>query len=666
MALLARKFGFALLEQGAKSVSLKNFTYYDRMLPAQDSLLQGGLGNLIALPLQGKAIKEGNSAFVDKEWKAYPNQWEILFQTKRLSKRLLEERIREWGIEETPSKKGIETAAEEKERGIPWENGRKFLGEDIQGSLKIVLSNLIYVDALHLKPRLQNQIRRLAAFGNPAFYKNQAMGLSNFRQSRFIYLGQDQDGYIGIPRGLREQIKSCCREAGISVEERDLREKGRMIHVTFKGLLRENQKLAVERLGEYDCGILSAATAFGKTVVGTGLIAEKKVNTLILLESSALMEQWEEALKRFLLIEEEPPEYRTPSGRVKRRKSVIGKLQGAHDSTTGIIDIAMAGSLNKKAGFHPRLSDYGMILVDECHHAASNTVMEILKEAKARYVYGVTATPVRGDGLEKVNYMLIGPIRYRYTAKEMAAEQGMGHLVYPRFTRAVPIQGEEETLHISRAYEMIKDSSLRNEMIVKDVRQCIQDGRCPVVLTRHKDHAKLLFNRLEGCAEHVLLLLGGASRKEQREFRARLGQIPPNASLVLIATGQLIGEGFDFPRLDTLIMAAPVSGRGVLEQYAGRLNRSYEGKDMAVIFDYVDRNFPVFDRMYSKRLRTYRQIGYSVCAWAEATKQEANAIFDKETYGNVFERDLLEARKEIVVSSPKINRDKVRYFLECV
>ena len=394
-ASLARRFGNALLDKGMETISLKNFRYYDRMLPAQDSLTEGGLGNLIALPLQGKALLEGNSAFVDENWNPYPDQIQELKKTKRLTESFLLSCIEEWKtVSDEQDDTAVQTGNNQVNRSKPWEDSGSFKKEDVQGSMKIVLSNLIYIDAENLKSRIQNQIRKLAAFGNPVFYKNQAMHLSNFKNSRYIYLGTDENGYIGIPRGLKDILLKKCAEAEISVRIEDLRTEGNPIQVGFTGQLRSNQEEAAVKMLEHETGILSAATAFGKTVVCCRLIAEKNTSTLILLESSSLIEQWEKAIHHFLSIEEEPPEYQTKTGRVKRRKSAVGKLQGPHDSTTGIIDIAMVGSLLKKGDFHPRLEEYGMILVDECHHAASETMEQLLRKVKAKFVYGVTATPI--------------------------------------------------------------------------------------------------------------------------------------------------------------------------------------------------------------------------------------------------------------------------------
>ena len=260
---------------------------------------------------------------------------------------------------------------------------------------------------------------------------------------------------------------------------------------------------------------------------------------------------------------------------------------------------------------------------DECHHAASDTITEVLQKVTAKYVYGVTATPKRSDGLEKINYMLLGPIRYSYSAKEKAKAQGIPHLVYPRFTRTVLPRGViTEKMHPNEAYEIIRNNEARDEQILSDVKECIAVGRTPVILSKYKDHSEKLYEQIKRYADKVFLMTGNNSNREQ------LQQTAPEETLALVATGSLIGEGFDFPRLDTLIMATPVSFQSVVEQYAGRLNRDYVGKKDVIVFDYVDSHIPMFERMYGKRLKAYKQIGYEICSGLDHEKQEANAIFD--------------------------------------
>lgn len=657
-ASLARRFGIALLNKGAEQVNLKSFRYYDRMLPVQDYLRDGGLGNLIALPLQGKALMNGNSAFIDSKWNAYPDQWKELWRKPCLSKEFLELKVREW---KNSAFAGNFENENNENRAEPWKREPEFRAADVDGPFRITLADGIYVDSLNLKPAIQNSVRRMALLSNSEYYKNLAIGKSNYCTDKWLYLGKDHlNGYIEIPRGLLDSLLEHLNSSAIPYEIDDERQSGRQINVSFTGKLREEQKPALSEMSAHENGILHAATAFGKTVVCSALIAEKKINTLIILESSSLIEQWIESLTKFLSIDEELPKYKTKTGQIKTRKNLVGWLQGAHDSLTGIVDIAMAGSLCKKGEYHQLLSEYGMIIVDECHHAASDTISKVLKEVKAKYIYGVTATPKRGDGLEKINYMLLGPIRYAYTAKDKARDQGITHLVYPRFTRAVlPMGGTTEKIHPNDAYEILRNNEVRDAQIAADVKDCIVSKRTPVILSKYKDHSERLYERVKEYADHVFLMTGNNSKKEHRQILEKLKNVSRDESVILVATGSLIGEGFDYPRLDTLIMATPVSFRGVVEQYAGRLNRDYEGKEKVIVYDYVDSHIAMFDNMYAKRLKAYKQIGYDVCSGIEHYEPGAEAIFDGETYFSAYKQDLLNAAQDIIISSPTISGSKV-------
>ena len=661
-ASLVRKFGFALLDKGAEQVNLKSFKYYDRMLPAQDSLSDNSsLGNLIALPMQGQALKHGNSAFVDENWNAYPNQWDVLLnKTQKLGMEDIEKYMSKWQAE-LAENRGMFAGTDMNCRPKPWKKKCKFFKADVVGKLHMVLSNGVYIDTLNLMPRIQNQIRSLAAFDNPEFYKNKRLGYSNYYNFSAVYLGKDVDGYIQVPRGLKERIIEECNKAEIIVDISDQKEKGRPIRVSFKGDLRMQQELAAEKLLAYSDGVLSAATAFGKTVVCSYLIAERKVNTLILLQSKDLLNQWVDELNKFLDIREEPPEYETKTGRKKKRDSVIGILHGNKKALTGIVDVAMVGSMYSKGKFNDLINSYGMVIMDECHHAASNTSMELLQRINAKYVYGVSATPKRGDSLDKIIYMLLGPLRHRFTALERAQEQGIGHYFVPRYTRVVDTADSKDD--INKAYSLISTSKVRNEMIISDVKKSIELNQTPVILTRFKEHAKLLYDALKNEADHVFLLYGDNSDKENAEIRVKLKQIPKNESLILVATGQKIGEGFDFPRLDVLMLAAPVSFEGRLEQYVGRLNRDYEGKDSVYVYDYIDAHVRFFNKMYGKRLKTYKRTGFSIWTGDVRSKQIINAIYDSGNYKEKFEQDIVEAEKSIVISSPDIRQDEIDRLL---
>lgn len=655
----ARNFGFLLLDKGSASINLKSFHYYDRMYPSQD--VASSIGNLIALPLQGQALKNGNSAFVDKNWNAYPNQWDVLLhKTEKLSIEDIGKYMVKWQAE-LAEEKGVIGGGNMNNRPKPWKKKCEFLKADVVGKLHMVLSNGVYIDTLNLMPRIQNQIRSLAAFDNPEFYKNKRLGYSNYYNFSAVYLGKDIDGYIQVPRGLRERIIEECNKSGIAVDISDQREKGHPIRVGFKGDLRTQQELAAEKLLTYSDGILSAATAFGKTVVCSYLIAERKVSTLILLQSKDLLQQWVDELNKFLDIKEEPPEYETKTGRKKKRNSVIGVLHGSKNTLTGIIDVAMVGSMYSKGKFNELIHSYGMVIMDECHHAASKTSMELLQKINAKYVYGVSATPKRGDSLDKIIYMMLGPLRHRFTALERAQEQGIGHYFVPRYTRVVDTVDSKSD--INKAYSLISTSRVRNEMIVSDVKKSITQNQTPVILTRFKEHAKFLYDMLKNEADHVVLLYGDNSDRENSDIRVMLKQIPRTESLILIATGQKIGEGFDFPRLDVLILAAPVSFEGRLEQYVGRLNRDYDGKEAVYVYDYIDAHMRYFNKMYGKRLKTYKKTGFSIWEGEAQSKQVINAIYDSGNYYEKFEQDIVEAEKTIVISSPDIRQDKIDRLL---
>lgn len=650
-ARLARRFGFALLEKGAESVNLKSFKYYDRMIPTQDALPEGGLGNVIALPLQGMALKSRNSAFIDENWNAYEDQLNVLAGTRRLTRQGIEDYLSLWY--------STGSTSEDNGTDAPWDKNSEIEAGSVKGVVRIVLADRIYIDSTGMSNKTKRQLRRMATFSNKQYFQNQAMDMPNYDESRFIYLGSDEGKYIVLPRGLREEILKKFDNAGISYKIEDKRTKGQELNISFRGELRESQIPAVETMLENETGILHAATAFGKTVVCCDMIARRGISTLILVDRADLMNQWIKRLEEFLDIDEELPEYQTKTGRTRKRKSLIGNLQGAHDTLTGIVDVAMIRSLKKKDGFHPKLKEYAQVYFDECHHAASDSAIEVLQEINAKYVYGVTATPKRGDGKEKINEFLLGPIRYRFTAKDRAEEQNINHLVYPRFTRTVKPHHLSKTPYGNDAYELIRNNDVRDEQIIRDVADCVQAGRTPVVLTKYVDHAKKLSERLKTYADRLILLTGANGTKARRAQVEELNKVDDSDSLILVGTGSLLGEGFDFPRLDTLFMATPVSGENVVEQYVGRLNRDYDGKENVIVYDYVDSHIPKFDKMYSARLKAYKKIGYELCVNMDGEKQKANAIYDIENYAETYWKDLEEANSAVVVSSPRLNNQKV-------
>lgn len=350
-------------------------------------------------------------------------------------------------------------------------NPRTSLGRlnktDVTGELKILISDGLYVDKRGLKPRIQNGIRGIAAFSNSQFFLNLKLGVSNQDTPRIVYSGYDDGDFIVIPRGCLDDLRALLDDAEISYTLMDKRQVGRPIDVFFNGELFPEQAHAAERMLFYENGVLSAATAFGKTVVGAYLIAQRKVNTLILVHTVEIMHNWIRDLSKFLSINEPLPTYATPKGRVKQRDSVIGTLSSQKDASGGIVDIAMITSLGREDDINPIVRNYGMVIMDECHHSAAYMHENVLRAVTAKYVYGMTATATRMDGQARKIFMQFGPVRHKYTAKERAEKQGIGHFVYPRFTRMVDIEGNDNR-HISDCFDMVCKSEIRNVQIVAD------------------------------------------------------------------------------------------------------------------------------------------------------------------------------------------------------
>ena len=660
-ASLAREFGLLLIEKGAQSINLKSFRYYDRMFPTQDH--SDGLGNLVALPLQGKALRQGNSAFVDENWNPYYDQWKLLTTVHQLSKNEIEEHIYKWK-EELSIPQTLLTMDLGK-RIKPWKKDENFHSEDVIEKLSIVLADGIYVDTLNLQPRIQNQIRRLSAFDNPIFYKNHNLGFSNWNQPRVIYLGEDINDYIKIPRGLLETLLNKCHPSNIEYEIIDKREKGKPINVSFTGKLRDEQLTAASDLLNYDNGVLNAATAFGKTVVSSYLISQRKVNTLIIMQSVSLIEQWVDELHRFLEINEDLPVYKTKTGKEKQRKDLIGVLHGSKNTLTGIIDVVSVNSIYDKEG-NSRLSQpYGMVIVDECHHGASHIFENVLRQINSKYVYGVSANDKRIDRLEKKVYMQLGPIRHQYTSRERIKKQTIDHYVYPRFTRIMALGDSKNDLN--SAYAFISKNENRNNMIISDIKKCIEENRTPIVLTRYKEHAKSLYESLKkDVLAHTYLIYGDHSLKENEETRKTILSLSHDEPFILVATSQSVVEGFNVPRLDTLFLTSPVSGEPLVDQFLGRINRDYKYKKSAIVYDYVDSHIHYFNNMYKKRLSAYRKIGFDVITNLVDNKQNVDHIYNYNDYLEVFRQDIHESNKSIIISSPQLNEKKVLSFIDLI
>ena len=601
-ALLARKLGSLILTHATSRRPGIGLESYDRLFPSQDTLPKGGFGNLIALPLQKQPRELGNSEFLTDALEPFDDQWAYLDCVRRVSRNLIERLICQHDVGDNLL--GIRRVSElEGELEDSWtrpelqHEPQPHVAGDMPESVRLVLSNGLRIPKQGMPASLQNTLIRLAAFQNPEFYRAQAMRMSTYGKPRIISCADDLDRELVLPRGCLDAAISSLEKQGIAPVIEDQRFEGDPIDTKFLGSLRPEQQAAVHDLLDDDTGLLCAPTAFGKTVAAAAIIGERRCNTLILVHRRQLMEQWRERLATFL----------------DRPMEKIGQIGGGRRRQTGEIDIAVMQSINRKGKVDPLVGEYGQIIVDEAHHVSAFSFETILKKVRAKYILGLTATPVRKDGHHPIILMQCGPIRHRVTPRKQRQLADIEYRLIPRCTE-FRVSDEEEEIGIQALYGKLAQDDERNAQIFDDILKALDEGRTPLVLTERVGHAELLAEKLGRFAKNVVILRGGRSRKKATEALDKLAAIPVDQERLIIATGRYIGEGFDDARLDTLFLTMPISWKGTLQQYVGRLHRQYRGKQEVRVYDYVDQNLPVLRKMYERRLRGYRAIGYDVSA----------------------------------------------------
>lgn len=645
----ARRLGNTILTEAMERYGRMTFKSYDRFFPNQDRLPEGGFGNLVALPLQGKARKEGNSVFVNENFTVYEDQWDYLLQIKRISETMIDAILAK---HRTDSDLGeLSTTSESK----PWETPvpQKITPNDFPANPILIRSNMLYIPLSGFSARAINHLKRIASFKNPEFYARRGMRLSTYNIPCIISCADMEEDYITLPRGCEDAVVALLESNQITYRIEDKTNHGENVTVRFKGEFREEQKAAIASLTAHDNGVLNATTAFGKTVTAIGLLAERKVNTLILVHTKALLDQWKSRLEEFLEIdftEEDTPKKR---GR-KKAFSPFGTLDSKGNSLHGKIDIALMQSCLEDNGVKSFVRNYGMLIVDECHHVSAVNFERILKYANASYVYGLTATAIRKDGHQPIIFMQCGPIRYSADAKVQMTSQTFTRLLVPRFTAYRELTDDKST-YARMIQKMVKDEN-RNNLIIDDVRKTLTEGRSPIVLTNLTTHVETLANALAPYCKYVVTLIGSESAREKHQKMELLQGISPTEPLVIVATGKYVGEGFDYPRLDTLFLALPVSWKGIIAQYAGRLHREYPGKKEVRIYDYIDIRIPMCDVMYKRRLRGYASVGYQIKSNESMNifNESHSVIFNGHTYLGKFFNDLSQAKRSVVISATKL------------
>ncbi|EDL53725.1 DNA or RNA helicase of superfamily II [Vibrio mediterranei AK1] len=583
----ARKLGFMLLDQAMQIHGALSFESYDRLFPNQDVLPLAGIGNLIALPLQKAARAAGNSEFVDGEFASYQDQWQILASTKKLSTDALMRLIASYDSHHSDEQDASDSSL------LPWERNLPVTAPAISGcpeSIDITLANRIYLPMESIPNALIAQLKKFASFSNPKFFKAQGLRLSTNGIARYICLAEVDSGYLVLPRGCIEDARELLEQSGVSLHIDDKRKIGqRLTGVRFNGKLRADQRKAVDTVSMFDTGVLHAPTAFGKTVTAIGLLCKRKVNTLILVHNKQLLEQWQERLKAFTTGVE------------------IGVISGSKKKPTKAVDVATYQSLLNRSDntVNPVVHEYGQVIIDECHHLSAPQYEKLLGEIHAKYVLGISATLERRDGHQPIIFMQAG--RVRHTISSTHSSKFIQYLYKKELLLEPPLELtiKDPRPHIADVYKWLIEHEMRNLLILNGVEAEVKQGRVPVVLTERREHAKVLSELLDKQGVKNVVLVGAMKKKARDEVTEQL-----STTQVLVATGRFIGEGFDLPRLDTLVLALPVSWKGSLVQYVGRIQREYDGKSEIRVIDYVDIKIPMLARMYTKRHRGYKAMGF--------------------------------------------------------
>ena len=598
-ARLARSLGTLIIAKCSERNIRLSLDSYDRFFPTQDFLPRGGFGNLIALPLQKTPRENGNSLFVDESFQVISDQWNYLASMRRLYRidieMLLGDFIPKKNIKRVD---GFEDAAwltdnEILEKtSLPQAHEKELAGQDI----KITFGSMLSVPLEELPNKVVAQLKKTSSFANPEFYKLQRMRMQTYPHPRFIFAGELRPDCLLLPRGALDKVTKILKQSGANVIILDERIVKKKIKVEFSGKLTNIQKQAVSKIKESDLGILMAFPGAGKTVMACKLIADRKVSTLILVHRQPLLDQWKERISTFLKIP------------VKE----IGTLSGSKKKITGQVDIGMLQSISRMEDFSEIGSKYSQIIIDECHHIPAASFEAILKQLSARYVLGLSATPYRKDGLEKIMFLQCGPIRYEMDplqisnlAKEVTIHETS--FVFPEEL------GRQPPYHVL-IHHLVSNES-RNQLISSKVSKALDQDRFPLLISDRKDHLEILSQMILQMNPGVerIVLEGVMSTKQRREALAKLHELKiQNKKVILMATASLIGEGFDMPALDTLVFATPLSFEGRLIQYAGRIHRESENKLSAQIIDFVDSYSAMFLKMYRGRITTYRKMGYKI------------------------------------------------------
>ncbi len=586
-AITARKLGSLLLSK-TMEISNISITSFDRMFPNQDTLPKGGYGNLIALPFQNEPSKYGNTLFVDRNFILIKNQIQYLSSIHKLTEIEVFEKIKQLSNETIDISHEI----------IDMQNEVKVKSKnniDYPKSINVILRDMVYIDKANLDGVVKNSFRRLATFANPEFYKKQKLRMSVYNVPMVIDCSKEDEKYLKLPRGTYDYLESLCNVNNIEIISKDERFVGNKIEVKFNGSLQNEQQIAIDNLLKYDNGILCAPTGFGKTVIGCKLIEERKVNTLILVNKIQLLNQWKDRIKEFLDVKE------------------VGEISSKKKNITNVIDVASIKSLWNNGNVLDIAKNYGMIIIDECHHTAAYTFEQVINTGNAKYVYGISATPERENGHTPIIKMQCGDIRYKVDSLKFNKKLNIPMKVIVKKSHLNFTNQNIDNYELNEINDLIAKDIIRSEKIIKDIKKEYDNGKNILVLTERLELMNYIYDKLSKYTNNIFKYYGGIGKKVLKNYMELNNQINENEeNKIIVATGSYIGEGFDDSKLDVLFLTMPISGQTRVTQYAGRLHRQDSNKKEILIYDYIDDNFSKTRNMFLKRKKTYEKLGYEI------------------------------------------------------
>lgn len=598
-ARLARSLGTLIIAKCSERNIRLSLESYDRFFPTQDFLPKGGFGNLIALPLQKMPRESGNSCFINDNFEVIADQWAHLASIRRMHKYEVDLLLKEYLPKSSFNR---QDAFED----IAWITDNEILDKtsttqdhdlSLEGKdIEITFGSMLSIPVDGLPTKVIARLKKTASFANPEFYKLQRMRMQTYPNPRFIFSGEMRPENLLLPRGVLEKVTKVFQDAGATVIIRDERIGKKRIKVDFEGTLKPIQERAIKSVKESGLGILMAPPGAGKTVMACKLIADRKVSTLILVHRQPLLDQWKERISTFLKIP------------IKE----IGTLSGSKKKMTGKVDIGMLQSITRMDDLSDISDKYSQIIIDECHHIPATSFEGILKQLPARYVVGLSATPYRKDGLEKIMFLQCGPIKAEIKPDEVSS-LSKEVTIYETSLVFPDELGRQPPYHV--LIQHLVQNEARNKLIANKVFESLEQDRFTLLISDRKDHLELIGKLIKDKTfdSEIIVLEGTLTARQRREALAQIQDLRLNKKRVMImATASLIGEGFDLPDLDTLVFATPLSFEGRLIQYAGRIHREADNKTSAHIIDFVDSYNGMFLKMYRNRINTYRKMGYKI------------------------------------------------------